>query len=37
MGTTSTSNSLISGGNCRIVANSTPTLGYDVWIYVAHE
>jgi prepilin-type N-terminal cleavage/methylation domain-containing protein len=37
IGTTSSSNSLIAGGNCRMVPNADSTLGYDVWIYVAHE
>jgi len=37
IGTSSTGNSLIAGGNCRIVVNSDSAMGYDVWIYVAHE
>jgi len=37
IGTATSTNKLITGGNCRIVANSTPALGYDVWVYMAHE
>jgi prepilin-type N-terminal cleavage/methylation domain-containing protein len=35
-GTTSSTNSAIRQGNCRI-AQRTDALGYDVWVYVAHE